>query len=151
MRWESWLKIALPAFPVGFTLLGLGLYWKENILPLLPPNIAFWGVVIAFYLFTHLFVPETTATFYLTAWTAALWLVASITSHNLAVFIASPDYGGFFRVFLELDFWFAYGFALLGVFPALRLFVINEPLIARETQRQREQKRQARARGDGET
>jgi hypothetical protein len=36
MSAESWLKIALPAFPLGFTILGIGLYWRENPIALLP-------------------------------------------------------------------------------------------------------------------
>src|SRR2546422_1440645 len=58
MSSESWFKVSLPAFPAAFTIFGVGLYWGENPLPLLPPSIAFWGLVILFYLFTHLYVPN---------------------------------------------------------------------------------------------
>jgi hypothetical protein len=59
LRPESWLKIGLPGFPVAFTIFGVWLYWGDNPLPLLAPPLAFWGLVILLYLFSHFEVDST--------------------------------------------------------------------------------------------
>jgi hypothetical protein len=55
MALESWLKIALPAYPVLFTIFGVWLYWGDNPVALLAPSIAFWGLMVLFYLFSHVY------------------------------------------------------------------------------------------------
>ena len=91
MSRESWFKIALPAFPVGFVIFGSWLYWGDNVIPLLPPALGFWGVTILYYLFTHLYIPERRLSFILTMGVAGLWLVTSITAHNLGRFVNSSQ------------------------------------------------------------
>ncbi len=114
MTSESWLKISLPAFPVGFTMFGVWLYWGENPLPLLPPSIAFWGVVILFYLFSHFDVPNRRYPLLLMICSSVLWLVASITSHSLAKFLTSTRYRGLGSILASTDFWYAYVCAGVG-------------------------------------
>jgi hypothetical protein len=114
MAFESWLKIVLPAFPVAFTIFGVWFYWGENSLALLPPPLAFWGVVILFYVFTHIYVPDRRLPFVLTIFASVLWLVASITSHNLARFLVSTRYSGFISILSSKDFWYAYVNAIVG-------------------------------------
>src|SRR5690242_18531361 len=83
MSADSWYKVCLPGFPAAFTVFGVWLYWGENPLPLLAPAVAFWGVVILYYLFTHLYIPNRRHPLVLTILLTGLWLVAAITAHNL--------------------------------------------------------------------
>jgi hypothetical protein len=138
MSSESWFKIALPALPFAFVIFGVGLYWGDNPLPLLPPSLAFWGVNILFYLYTHLYIPERRLTFILTAGVAALWLVSGITAHNLATFIGSTHYSGFVSVLVTRDFWYAYMCAFLCCSVGLFHFWRYEPLIVEQVKMDRE-------------
>lgn len=139
MSTESWLKVGLPAFPLGFTVFGAWLYWGENPLALLPPGIAFWGLGVLYYLFTHLYIPNRQIPLILTIGAAILWLVASITSHNLAKFLTSPEYSGVVSLLLNRDFGFAYVCASLGCIIGLVNFYRYEPLIVAQSQADREQ------------
>jgi hypothetical protein len=130
MTLESWLKISLPAFPVVFALFGAGLYWHENVLPLLPPSLAFWGVVILMYLFSQWEVPGKRYTHMVTMFVTCLWLVSSITAHNLGRFIGSDGYHGVRSAVSDRDFWFAYICAITGSAIGLVHFIRLEPLIA---------------------
>jgi len=135
MTWESWYKIGLSALPTMFTILGLWLYWGENPLPALAPNLGFWGVVIAFYLFTHIYLPNKRSPFYLTVCTACLWLVSSITSRNLARFLASDEYTGALSVLRSKDFWYSYVMSTLALVIPLSQFIRHEPRIVAESER----------------
>ena len=126
---ESWLKISLPAFPVAFSVFGLWLYWGENPLPLLAPSVAFWGVVILFYLFSHCDVPTRSYPLLLMIGETALWLVSSITSHNLAKFLLSKQYTGYLDVLRNKDFWCAYVCCAFGATVGLFHFFRLEPII----------------------
>ncbi len=126
---ESWFKVGLPALPAVFTLLGVGGYWGENPLPILAPSLAFWGVVVVYYLFGRIYAPKTFAPFWLAVSTAILWLLSAITSHNLAKFIASNKYGGIGSVLANKDFLWAYGFAMASVAIGLWQFLVHEPKI----------------------
>src|SRR6266550_3878595 len=108
MGLESWLKISIPAFPVAFAIFGIWLYWGESPLPFLAPSVAFWGLVVLFYLFSHLDLPNRKYPFILTIGVTVLWLVTAITSHNLGKFITSNRYTGPGSVFWNKDFWYAY-------------------------------------------
>jgi hypothetical protein len=134
MSSESWYKIGLPAFPVAFTVFGVWLYWGENPLSLLPSPMAFWGLVILYYLFTHLYVPNRRYPLVLTISASVLWLVASITAHNLARFLTSTRYSGLVSVLSNKDFWYAYVCAGAACFVGLANFFRYEPLIVRKTQ-----------------
>jgi hypothetical protein len=135
MSSESWLKVGLPAFPAAFTILGAWLYWGDNPLPLLPPSIAFWGVVVVYYVFTHLYIPDRKYPLFLTIFTTSLWLVASIAAHSLGRFVTSDRYRGLFSVLSDIDFWYAYVCALTGCFVALQNFYRYEPLILAQIRR----------------
>ncbi len=138
MTWESSFKIGLPAIPLMYTVLAVWGYWGENPVALLPPQIAFWGVVITFYLFTHIYLPDSRAPFFMTLLTSLVWLISSLTSHGLARIIASNDYQGFFSLLLSKDLWFSYGFSFAGFGVAFWQFVIHEPRIVAEARRQRQ-------------
>ncbi len=135
---ESWLKISLPAIPVAFTIFGIWLYWGENPLPLLAPSLAFWGVVIFFYLFTHCYVPTKSYPLYLMVIASGFWLLSSITSHNLGKFLTSKEYTGTWSVLLNKDFRYAYICCLVDALGAVIHFFKYEPLIMAEIQAQRE-------------
>jgi hypothetical protein len=138
MSAESWLKIALPAFPLGFTILGIGLYWRENPIALLPPPLAFWGLVILFYLFSHLYVPNRRYPLIMMILGTTLWLLASITSHNLAKFLTSSRHAGFFSVLSQTDFWYSYACAGVGAWVGIRNFLRFEPSIVSQIREDRE-------------
>jgi hypothetical protein len=135
MHHDSWLKISLPAFPVAFTVLGVWLYWGDNPLPLLAPPIAFWGLVILFYLFSHFELPNKSYPLLLITGTTALWLVASITSHNLGKFLISNRYTGFSSLLSNRDFWYAYLCSGAGCAVGLGHFIRLEPLIVAQIAR----------------
>ena len=140
MSSESWFKVSLPAFPAAFTIFGVWLYWGDNPVALLPPPIAFWGLVILFYLFTHTYVPTGTGRRYpilLTIAVTSLWLVASITSHNLAKFVGSNQHTGFVEIITKKDFWFAYVCAALACAAGVSNFRRYEPLIVAQAERDR--------------
>ena len=129
MPLESWLKIAMPAFPIGFTLVGTCLYWKENPLPLLAPPIAFWGLMICYYLFGTLYVPQRRYPLVMMMIATLLWLVASLTSHSLAEFLHSDCYRGPLSLIRRTDFWYAYICAAGSLFGGLKNFLEYEPQI----------------------
>lgn len=133
MTSESWLKITLPAFPVGFTIFGVWLYWGENPLPILPPSIAFFGVVTLFYLFSHIDIPGKRYPLALMVLTSVLWLLASITSHGLAKFVTSARYNGLGSVVATKDFWFSYVSAGVSGGLGFKKFLDLEPGIAEST------------------
>jgi len=136
MTWESWFKVSLPSLPILFSVFGVWLYWGENPLPVLAPSIAFWGVTISFYLFTQVYKPNSRAPFFLAIVTASLWAFASITSHNLALFLRAGSHSGFIDVLKNTDFWYSY--VLAGVAFALSLwqFLVHEPGIMEHVRRQ---------------
>lgn len=111
---ESWFKVSLSALPVAFTVFGVWVYWHEDPLRLLAPNIAFWGVVLEFYLFSNLQVPASRAPFYFSISSALLWLVSAITTHNLVRALASNPKAGVMFELGSKDFWFAYVAAAIG-------------------------------------
>src|SRR5271155_4355729 len=119
MTLESWLKISLPSFPVAFAVLVVGLYWQENILALLPPALALWGLMILYYLFSTWEVPERRSTYYLTISVSCLWFASSLTAHNLGKFVASRSYSGVASALSCKDFWCAYGCAVVGAIAGL--------------------------------
>ncbi len=129
MALESWLKISLPAFPVAFAVFVIGWYWDENILALLPPSVALWGLMILYYLFSTWEVPERRSTYYLTISVSILWFASSLTAHNLGKFIASSSYSGVTSALSCKDFWSAYGCAVVGAITGLIQFLRFEPLI----------------------
>lgn len=137
MPTESWLKISLPAFPFAFSVFVVGLYWGENILALLPPALAFWGLMILYYIFSTWEVPGRRYPLYLTIFVAILWFGSSLTAHTLAGFVDSSGYSGITSVLSRKDFWYAYGCALLGVVVGLIQFLRFEPLIIRQVERDR--------------
>jgi len=108
---------------------GGGLYWRDNLLALLPPSLAFWGLTILYYLFTHLYIPERRSTFLLIVGVTVLWLVASITAHNLGRFVNSGKYTGLVSALTTPDFWYSYICSLLGCSVGIYHFVRFEPLI----------------------
>jgi hypothetical protein len=134
---ESWLKICLPAFPAAFTIFGVWLYWGDNPIPLLAPPIVFWGLVILFYLFSHLDVPNRSYPLLLTIAITSLWLVSSVTSHNLGRFIASKEYSGFESVLSDKNFWYAYICSGVACVVGLKQFFRLEPLILDQIARDR--------------
>jgi hypothetical protein len=99
--------------------------------------LAFWGVVITYYLFGHLYLPNRNTPFWLAVGTALLWLVSSITSQNLARFLASGNYQGLFSILHNRDFWYAYVFAAVGFAVALWQFSRHEPQIVAQIKRER--------------
>jgi hypothetical protein len=127
MTWESWFKVGLSGIPVLFTILGPGLYWGDNILPALAPSIGFWGVVIAFYLYTHIYIPGKRSPFFLAVSTACLWMVSSITAHNLGRFVGSSNYHGTLSVLGDKDFWYSYFMSAFSALLALSQFLKHEP------------------------
>lgn len=137
MSAESWFKVCLPAFPLGFTLFGVWLYWGENPIALLPPSIAFWGLGVLYYLFTHLYVPNRNYPLVLTIGETVLWLVASISAHNLAGFLVSGHHSGVLSVILNKDFLFAYTSACLACATGLVNFFHYEPSIMAQVRRDR--------------
>ena len=134
---ESWFKICLPALPAGFTVLGVWGYWGQNPLPLLAPNMAFWGVVITFYLFTYLFRPGNRSPYVLGVTTALLWLVSAVTGYNLGRFIASADYSGLKSVLSRTDFWYSYVFGVSGAGLALWQFLKHERGIVAQVEKEK--------------
>jgi Na+/citrate or Na+/malate symporter len=140
MQHDSWLKISLPAFPLAFVIFGVWLYWGDNPLPLLAPSLAFWGLVVLFYLFSHFELPNRSYPMYLIIGTTALWLVASITSHNLARFVASNRYTGGRSVLWNKDFWYAYICAVVGGGVGLGHFIRLEPQIVAQVMRARHER-----------
>jgi hypothetical protein len=139
---ESWLRISLPAFPVAFTVFGVWLYWGENPLPLLAPPVAFWGVVVLFYLFSHLDLPQGRSyPLFLTILTSLFWAFAAITSHNLGKFVTSNRYVGFMSVFGSKDFWYAYICAAAAFIAGLLHFIRYEPVIVEQIKKDRERLR----------
>lgn len=135
--WESWFKVGLSALPTLFTIFGIWLYWGDNPLPLLAPNVAFWSVVLSFYLFTHIYVPEKRSPFYLAICTSGSWLISSITAHNLGHFLGSSAYTGALSVLTNKDFRYSYGSASIGFVIALLLFIRHEPFIAAQIKSER--------------
>jgi hypothetical protein len=136
---ESWLKISLPAFPVAFTIFGVWLYWHENPLPLLAPSGAFWGVVVLFYLFSHLDLPSGRSySLFLIIAATSLWMVSAITSHNLGKFVASNRYVGVGSVFSNTDFWYAYICSASACAAGLLHFIRYEPEIVKQIKKDRE-------------
>jgi hypothetical protein len=136
---ESWLKISLPAFPVAFTVFGVWLYWGENPLPLLAPPAAFWGVVVLFYLFTHLDLPKGRSyPLLLIIAASGLWVIAAITSHNLGKFLTSKGYVGLVSVFRNKDFWYAYICSASACAAGLVHFIRYEPVIVKQIKEDRE-------------
>src|SRR5882762_3672775 len=136
---ESWLKISLPAFPVTFIVLGIWLYWGENPLPLLAPSIAFWGLVVLFYLFSHLeVVPNKNYQLILIIAATVLWFVSALTSHNLGKFVTSNRYSGFGSIFSTKDFWYAYICSAVACAIGLLHFIRYEPDIVEQIKKDRE-------------
>jgi hypothetical protein len=131
---ESWFKVSLSGLPVAFTVIGVWGYWHEDPLRLLAPNIAFWGVVLEFYLFSNLEVPGSRAPFYFSICSALLWLVSAITAHNLVRAFASNPKAGLLFELGSKDFWFSYSAAAFGCGIPLRRFFRYEPLIAEHKQ-----------------
>jgi Na+/citrate or Na+/malate symporter len=134
---ESWLKISLPAFPVAFTIFGVWLYWGDNPLSLLAPSIAFWGLVILFYLFSHIEMRNRSYPLILMIGATTLWLISSITSHSLGKFVTSSQYGGFVSIFSNKNFWYAYICCAVACGTGLGHFVRFEPLIVAQIERDR--------------
>lgn len=128
---ESWLKIALPAYPVLFTIFGIGFYWGDNPAPLLAPSLAFWGLVVLFYLFSHLYTPKRYPLFIVIG-VSVLWLVSAITAHNLGKFVASSSYKGIGSLMSNKDFWYSYTCAVATSLAGLLNFIRYEPLIVKE-------------------
>ena len=139
MSSESWYKVALSALPVAFTVLGIWGYWHEDPLPLLAPNIAFWGVVLEFYLFSNLDVPGSRAPFFFSVGSALLWLVSAITTHHMVRALASNPNGGLVFMMRTTDFWYAYVAAVVGCGVPLRRFLKFEPLIVEHMRNERSQ------------
>jgi hypothetical protein len=138
MNLESWLKVGLPAFPALFTIFGVWGYWNENPLPVLAPAVGFWGVVLLYYLFSNLVVSSKNYPLFLIICTTALWVVSSITSHNLGKFLASAQHVGFWSVVLNKDFRYAYICAVIGALVGFFHFRRYEPEIVKELKRTRE-------------
>jgi len=135
---ESWLKIALPGFPVAFIILVNWVYWGENPLPLLPPSVAFWGFVILYYLFTNLYIAEKPSLpLILTGSTLVLWFAASLTSHSLGRFLLSDRYYGLLSILSNKDFLIACLCALVSFSVGIRHFCKYEPLIRANSQKDR--------------
>jgi hypothetical protein len=129
MTWESWFKIALSGLPVAYTIFGVWFYWGDNPIPLLAPSLAFWGVVIVYYLFGHIYLETNKEPFWLAISTALLWLISNITSHNLGRFVSSTAYSGTLSVLGSKDFWYAYLCAVLSSGIGLWQFFKHEPNI----------------------
>jgi hypothetical protein len=127
MNWESWFKVSLSGLPVLFTILGPGLYWGDNVLPALAPSIGFWGVVITFYLYTHVSLPGRRSPFFLAICTACLWAFSSVTSHNLGRFVSSHAYHGVVSALENKDFWYSYIMSAISSTIALWQFLRHEP------------------------
>jgi hypothetical protein len=134
---ESWLKIVTPAFPVGFTVFGVWAYFGENPVPLLPAPMAFWGLMICFYLFSHLYIPERRYPLITTIFATVLWLVASLTSRNLGKFLGSAGYTGALSVLARKDFWYAYICAAVAFAGGLWNFFRYEPMIVSQIRQDR--------------
>jgi Zn-dependent protease with chaperone function len=132
---ESWLKVILPALPVCFTLFGTWLYWGDNPLPLLAPPVAFWGVVLLYYLFSNLVIANRSYQLFLTMFASVLWAVCSITSHNLSKFLAATQHG---PVLSNHDFWYSYICATIACLAGLAHFLHYEPFIADQMRRNRQ-------------
>ncbi|SRR5258708_8611758 len=133
---DSWLKIGLPAYPALFTIFGAWLYWGDNPVSLLAPPIAFWGLVVLFYLFSHLYTGNRYPLALMITITV-LWLVSAATSHSLGKFVASNQYKGFFSVMSNINFWYAYICAAFAALIGLSHFVRYEPLIVEQIQKDR--------------
>src|SRR5580658_7562982 len=137
MSSESWLKISLPACPVGFAVFVVGLYWRENILALLPPSLAFWGLMILYYIFSTWEVPGKRYPLFLTILLAVLWFGSSLTAHSLGRFVASGSYSGVTSVLPKMDFWYAYLCGFVSSAVGLHQFRRFEPLIVAQAQKDR--------------
>ena len=70
----------------------------------------------------------------LTILATVLWLVSSITSHNLGRFLNSGRYSGLVSVILNRDFWYAYVTSLMCAMVALKNFVRYEPMIVKQVE-----------------
>ncbi|OFV96276.1 MAG: hypothetical protein A3F68_09655 [Acidobacteria bacterium RIFCSPLOWO2_12_FULL_54_10] len=138
MKLESWFKVGLPALPIAFTVVGVWIYWKENPIPILAPQVAFWGVAITFYLFTYLYKPGSRSPYVLSVCTSLFWFISALTSHNMGRFVSSTGYSGIGSILSTADFWFAYIFAILAMGPPLYLFMKFEPQIAIQVEKDRE-------------
>jgi hypothetical protein len=138
MSLESWLKISLPAFPMGFTIFGVWGYFHENPLPLLPAPIAFWGLVVCFYLFSSLYTPDQRRyPLVATVFVTILWFTASLASHSLGKFLGSTSYTGLFSLMGRTDFWYAYICAGVAFAAGLWNFLRYEPTIASQIRENR--------------
>ena len=137
MSSESWLKVFMPAFPVAFTVFGVWLYFGENPLPLLPAPIAFWGLVVYCYLFSHQYRPQRRYPLVITIFSTVLWLVASLTSHNLGKFLGSTGYSGTLSLIARKDFWYAYICAAVALAAGLWHFFRYEPMIVSQIRQDR--------------
>jgi hypothetical protein len=134
---ESWLKVITPAFPIGFTIFGVWGYWHENPLPLLPAPIAFWGLMICFYLFSHLYIPQRRYPLITMMFATVFWMVASMTSHSLGKFLGSASYGGVVSLLGRTDFWYAYICAVVSFAAGIWNFRRYEPIILSQVQADR--------------
>lgn len=94
-------------------------------------------MVLSFYLFTHVYVPERRGPFYLAVCTSGSWLVSSITAHNLGRFLASQAYTGVVSLLGNKDFRFSCGFSAVGFAIVLVQFIRHEPGIAAQMQSER--------------
>ena len=104
---------------------------------MLPPSIAFFGVVTLFYLFSHIDIPGKRYPLFLIMFASVLWLLASITAHGLARFVNSARYSGPGSVMLSKDFWYAYISAGFSAGVGFKKFVELEPEIAEKTKQDR--------------
>ena len=138
MSRDSWLKVSLPALPVAFTIFGVWLYWGDNPLPTLAPAIAFWGVVVLYYLFSHFDVPGRRYPLFIIILTTVLWLVSSITAHNLGKFLSSSRNTGWLSVLSAKDFWYSYICSIAGWAAGLVHFFRLEPMIVAKLKDDRE-------------
>ena len=138
LPWESWFKIGLPALPTFFSIFGAWLGWGRSPVPLLAPNVAFWGVVISFYLFTYMYRPTRRTPFFVAVGTALCWFAACCYSMELSKIVESDAYktNGVSLVFGTRFFYLAYLFALTAFVNAMRLFVHHEPRIVRHQRSQ---------------
>ncbi len=137
MTWESWFKVGLPALPALWAVFGLWGYWGENPIPLLAPAVAYWGVVVVYYLFGRVYAPKTYSPFWLAVFTVLLWFISSITSHHLSKFLALST-PRITQVIANRDFLYAYVCAVLSACLGLWQFLRHEPKIVERDRIQRE-------------
>ena len=136
MSLESLFKIGLPAFPLGFTILGAWLYWGDNPLALLPPPLAFWAGRNFLNLFASI-CSEPADPLVLTIFASVLWLVASITAHNLSRFLSASQHIQFATLMGRTYFLYAYISAGFGCTVAGWNFLRYEPAIVNKSRRDR--------------